>query len=88
MYGAHESYRKNCRLSVSEVDFLVEAVRKRGPASGLFGAKITGGGTGGTVAVFGTTAAPEGAHPAHRRRIFPPRGRYAGHFRRHVAGSH
>jgi L-arabinokinase len=36
------------------VDFLVEAVRKRGPASGLYGAKITGGGTGGTVAVFGT----------------------------------
>jgi L-arabinokinase len=36
------------------VDFLVEAVRKRGPQSGLYGAKITGGGTGGTVAVFGT----------------------------------
>jgi L-arabinokinase len=53
MYGAHESYRDNCRLSVPEVDFLVEAVRKRGPESGLYGAKITGGGTGGTVAVFG-----------------------------------
>lgn len=53
MFGAHESYRDNCRLSVPEVDFLVEAVRKRGPESGLYGAKITGGGTGGTVAVFG-----------------------------------
>ncbi|HEY4328628.1 MAG TPA: hypothetical protein VGN88_02740 [Phycisphaerae bacterium] len=53
MYGAHESYKKNCRLSVDEVDFLVDAVRRRGPASGLYGAKITGGGTGGTVAVFG-----------------------------------
>jgi galactokinase len=53
MYAAHESYRKNCRLSVEEVDFLVEAVRRRGPAAGLYGAKITGGGTGGTVAVFG-----------------------------------
>jgi len=53
MYAAHESYRKHCRLSVPEVDFLVEAVRKRGPRNGLFGAKITGGGTGGTVAVFG-----------------------------------
>jgi galactokinase len=53
MYGAHESYRDNCQLSVDEVDFLVEAVRKRGPKSGLYGAKITGGGTGGTVAVFG-----------------------------------
>jgi L-arabinokinase len=53
MYGAHESYRDNCHLSNEEVDFLVETVRKRGPASGLYGAKITGGGTGGTVAVFG-----------------------------------
>jgi len=53
MYAAHESYRENCRLSVSEVNFLVEAVRKRGPENGLYGAKITGGGTGGTVAVFG-----------------------------------
>ncbi len=57
MYGAHDSYRDNCRLSVPEVNFLVEAVRKRGPENGLFGAKITGGGTGGTVAVFGNIAA-------------------------------
>lgn len=53
MYGAHNSYRDNCCLSTSEVDFLVEAVRKRGAKAGLYGAKITGGGTGGTVAVFG-----------------------------------
>ena len=57
MYAAHESYRSNCRLSVAEVDFLVEAVRSRGPKEGLYGAKITGGGTGGTVAVFGKTEA-------------------------------
>ena len=53
MYAAHESYRDNCHLSTDEVDFLVESVRKRGSKSGLYGAKITGGGTGGTVAVFG-----------------------------------
>jgi L-arabinokinase len=57
MYDAHESYRHNCRLSAPEVDFLVESVRKRGPEHGLYGAKITGGGTGGTVAVFGKTGA-------------------------------
>ena len=57
MYGAHASYRDNCRLSAPEVDFLVESVRKRGAAAGLFGAKITGGGTGGTVAVFGRAEA-------------------------------
>jgi len=57
MYGAHHSYRDNCHLSVPEVNFLVEAVRKRGPENGLYGAKITGGGTGGTVAIFGKIAA-------------------------------
>jgi L-arabinokinase len=53
MYGAHDSYKDNCRLSVEGVDFLVDAVRKRGAEAGLYGAKITGGGTGGTVAIFG-----------------------------------
>ncbi len=53
MYGAHDSYRNNCQLSTEEVDFLVDTVRQRGAKHGLYGAKITGGGTGGTVAVFG-----------------------------------
>lgn len=53
MYAAHDSYRRNCQLSTPEVDFLVEAVQKRGTEAGLYGAKITGGGTGGTVAIFG-----------------------------------
>ena len=53
MYGAHDSYRNNCQLSTDEVDFLVDAARQRGAKNGLYGAKITGGGTGGTVAVFG-----------------------------------
>lgn len=53
MFGAHDSYKHNCQLSTEEVDFLVDAVRERGVKSGLYGAKITGGGTGGAVAVFG-----------------------------------
>lgn len=53
MFAAHASYKNNCHLSTEEVDFLVEAVRERGVKAGLYGAKITGGGTGGTVAVFG-----------------------------------
>ena len=57
MFGSHSSYRDNCLLSVPEVDFIVEAVRSRGPDKGLYGAKITGGGSGGTVAVFGTKEA-------------------------------
>ena len=53
MFASHDSYRNNCLLSVPEVDFIVGAVRTRGPQDGLYGAKITGGGSGGTVAVFG-----------------------------------
>jgi len=72
MYGAHASYRDNCRLSVPEVDFLVESVRARGAAEGLYGAKITGGGSGGTVGVFGKLDAlakhiPQIAHEYSRR---------------------
>jgi L-arabinokinase len=36
---------------------LVELVAAVGPERGLFGAKITGGGSGGTVAVLGTEGA-------------------------------
>lgn len=72
MYDAHASYRDNCRLSTDEVDFLVESVRQRGAKAGLYGAKITGGGTGGTVAVFGKLDAlkqhiPEIAREYQRR---------------------
>jgi L-arabinokinase len=56
MFASHDSYRDNCLLSVPEVDFIVDAVRTRGPQKGLYGAKITGGGSGGTVAVFGNKA--------------------------------
>ncbi len=73
MYAAHESYRDECRLSVPEVDALVAAVRRRGVKRGLYGAKITGGGAGGTVAVFGRLAALKKHVPAiakeHARRF-------------------
>jgi galactokinase len=52
MYGAHASY-SGCGLASDGTDLLVEMVRERGPKSGLFGAKITGGGSGGTVAILG-----------------------------------
>ncbi len=37
----------------------MELVRETGPEEGLFGAKITGGGSGGTVAVLGRADALE-----------------------------
>ena len=56
MYASHESYSA-CGLGSDGTDRLVELVRAEAPEHGLFGAKITGGGSGGTVAVFGTTDA-------------------------------
>jgi L-arabinokinase len=58
MYQSHASYSA-CGLSVEGTDRLVELVREAGPAKGLYGAKITGGGSGGTVAVLGRRDARE-----------------------------
>jgi L-arabinokinase len=52
MYAAHASYTA-CGLASDGTDLLVKLVRDRGPQSGLYGAKITGGGSGGTVAILG-----------------------------------
>jgi L-arabinokinase len=52
MFQSHQSYSA-CGLGSEATDQIVELVRQAGPAQGLFGAKITGGGSGGTVAVLG-----------------------------------
>ena len=56
MYQSHASYSA-CGLGSDGTDRLVELVREASPAAGLYGAKITGGGSGGTVAVLGTRSA-------------------------------
>jgi L-arabinokinase len=56
MYGSHESYGA-CGLGSDGTDRLVELVRAADPKRGIFGAKITGGGSGGTVAILGTVEA-------------------------------
>jgi galactokinase len=52
MYESHASYGR-CGLGSDGTDRLVALVRAEGPAAGLYGARITGGGSGGTVAVLG-----------------------------------
>ena len=52
MYESHHAYT-SLGLNSDGTDLLVELVRGEGPDAGLFGAKITGGGSGGTVAVLG-----------------------------------
>ena len=51
MFESHASYSA-CGLGAEGTDRLVELVRAAGPAAGLYGAKSTGGGSGGTVAVL------------------------------------
>jgi L-arabinokinase len=52
MYESHASYVA-CGLGSAGTDRLVDLVRAEGPAAGLYGARITGGGSGGTVAMIG-----------------------------------
>lgn len=52
MYQSHASYSA-CGLGSDGTDQLVALAREIGPAGGIFGAKITGGGSGGTVAILG-----------------------------------
>ena len=59
MYQSHASYSA-CGLGSEGTDELVKLVRQAGVSRGLYGAKITGGGSGGTVAVLGK----RGAAPA------------------------
>ncbi|HWE02532.1 MAG TPA: hypothetical protein VG326_08980 [Tepidisphaeraceae bacterium] len=51
MYASHQSYSHDAMLGSPECDLLVKLVRAAERA-GLYGARITGGGSGGTVAVL------------------------------------
>lgn len=56
MYASHQSYTMDAMLGAGECDLLVALVRQRERA-GLYGGKITGGGSGGTVAVLADMSA-------------------------------
>jgi L-arabinokinase len=66
MEAAHDSYT-SCGLGSAGTDRIATLVRKAGPASGLYGAKITGGGSGGTVAILGRSDADEAVREITRR---------------------
>ena len=61
MYQSHDAYTE-CGLGSSATSAIVDLVRALPPSYGLFGAKITGGGAGGTVAVLGLRSAKEKFH--------------------------
>ena len=61
MYQSHASYSA-CGLGCAGTDRLVALVRQAGPGQGLFGAKITGGGSGGTVVILARRGSAEAIH--------------------------
>jgi len=58
MYESHASYSA-CGLGSDGTDTLVALARDAGPARGVYGAKITGGGSGGTVAILADAGADD-----------------------------
>ena len=75
MFASHESYSA-CGLGSTGTDRLVELVRELGADRGLFGAKITGGGSGGTVAILARSDAEDAVREVaerygHERGISP-----------------
>lgn len=52
MYASHWSYGQRCGLGSIETDLLVNLIRRHGEDAGIYGAKITGRGCGGVVAVL------------------------------------
>jgi galactokinase len=61
MYQSHYSYTE-CGLGAKATDYIVSLFRKEGLANGIYGAKITGGGAGGTVAILAGIEASEVVH--------------------------
>jgi L-arabinokinase len=61
MYQSHYSYTE-CGLGAKATDYIVSLFRKEGIANGIYGAKITGGGAGGTVAILAGIEASEVVH--------------------------
>jgi len=66
MYESHSSY-SSCGLGSEGTDAIVDLVRGAGTTSGVYGAKITGGGSGGTVAILGRTGADPLVHELAER---------------------
>jgi L-arabinokinase len=66
MYEAHASYSA-CGLGSTGTDRIVELVREFGPERGLYGAKISGGGSGGTVVLLSRAGAADAVQVVAQR---------------------
>ncbi len=68
MYASHHSLRDDYEVSCDELDILVRLAEEIGPAGGVIGSRMTGGGFGGcTVSLVKTSAASAIAELLHER---------------------
>jgi L-arabinokinase len=58
LLASHHSYRLRLELSCREADWLVDKLMEAGPDQGIYGARITGCGGGGTVALLAARSSP------------------------------
>jgi galactokinase len=80
MYESHDGYSA-CGLGCDGTDALVALARRAGVASGIYGARITGAGGGGTVVVLGHANAEPIVHAVaaeYARRFGSPTSLFAG----------
>lgn len=56
MYQSHQSLREDFAVSVPELDLIVDEARAAGSAAGVHGARLTGGGFGGSAVVLADAA--------------------------------
>jgi L-arabinokinase len=61
MYQSHYAYTQ-CGLGAKATDYIVGLFRNEGVRNGIYGAKITGGGAGGTVAILAEKGASNIVH--------------------------
>lgn len=67
LLDSHMSYSDRVELGAAETDLLVGLAMQEGPKRGIYGAKITGGGSGGTVALLCAGAEVDSALQRIRR---------------------
>jgi galactokinase len=60
MYDSHASLRRDYEVSCPELDALVDAARAIGRAGGIYGARMTGGGFGGSTVMLVRTSEVDG----------------------------
>ncbi|HAZ63290.1 MAG TPA: GHMP kinase [Armatimonadetes bacterium] len=58
MIAGHAGYRDDLGLGAEEADLLLDLAMAEGPAAGVYGGRITGGGSGGCVALLGDERLP------------------------------